>query len=106
MHILTSELKRKKAILLFDGWNPVAEGRPDTKPFLGEVWIEVAPYGYDCVIVWYKKYWIFKIVQGREVFFRGRKGGALKSLIRGTNLYFNRNDDVDGGVNITEIDEW
>ena len=94
--------------MLFDGWNPIAEGRTDVgRPgVLGEVWISPVQGGYDCDIVWYKKYWIFKRVEGVENLFHTRGGGALKALIRTTNLYFNREDDVEGGKDSTDWDEW
>ena len=96
------------SVLLFDNWNPVKEGRTDIgeKDTLGEVWLVSVQGGYDCNIIWYKKYWIFKSVISEENLFHTRGGGALKAMIRTTNLYFNREDDVEGGKDSTDWDEW
>jgi hypothetical protein len=118
MLIKSTELNEKGEIFLFDGWHPHSECRLDfyNRPNdVGEVWILKVPTGYVCKVKWYARNpgLIYTLIGKRkylnkgkmEHFFSGLGGGGLKALIRATNTYFGRSDDVDGGINMTSWDE-
>lgn len=110
MHLYSKDLIEKGKILLFDNWHPQSEcrldfyNRPDD---VGEVWILKVPMGYSCKVKWYyRNPGLIRSILGMrkykkeemEQFFSGFGGGGLKALIRGTNVYFGRDDDVDDGI--------
>jgi hypothetical protein len=95
-----------KEVTLFFDWHPQSEMRLEYKDFPHNLFAEIRIerpmiHHYKCIAYWYK-YRFFgrwrSYTGKKEVILFSRGGGSLKSLIRATNVYFNRDDDVEGGV--------